>query len=324
VTDTKKTANLGFVSQYIFEDTGLPSHLIVTDNAGLDTVISEVESGLIIPYRIVSQRKFLIRDFSLLSQGWWPKDIHDPLSELLPPNFEEFGALLWDGWTSTSEMLMEVHESAITVRPKPGHPGVMEMEATNVKVAEMPKDSFIYSGEGDSVYARRSTGRSDFGAVQGRAREFMRNLSQLPIPTVCTALECRGEDKENNSRPIYGPQFAGSALTGHIGGKFANLLHMALLPKEEAVIDPSDSTKKIRILGNVPVMYTTTHYRADDPLKVPYPSVVRAPKVPELLARIPKIGPPRIDLLFKLLDELFDEERRMLLDKYKTRIPVSA
>jgi len=281
--------------------TGLPSQLVCTDNAGWEPIQSLVDEGIIIPFKVTSQRKYLIQTLSKLSQGYWPENPKDTLSPLLPPEkgLSEVAARFFDSITTTCDLIMEVHQNSITVTN-----GVMN--ATNVRVPEMPKDSFIVSGEGADAYARRFTGRSDYQGVQQRIEEFIRNTSMLPVPVIWTALEVKGEDQDK--RPIYGPQFIGKALTGICGPWFGNMIHLDFLPVMVEAPDPTNPAGgKIKAEELRPFMFLKRHFDPKDPLKIPYPAKVRAPRT--LYAKVPLVAPPDLAALYRFLDSLREEER---------------
>ena len=303
-TSTTKTSRLGDAAEYYFEKTGLPSRLVCTDNAGWGPLESLVDRGIIQPYKVTSERKFLIQDLSRLSQGGWPKDPEDPLSEIVRCDLSKIAAYLYDGITTTCQLMMEVHQSSITVTG-----GVMS--ATHVKVPEMPKDSYVESGD----YSRRFVGRSDYMGVQDRIAEFIRNTSMLPIPAIWTALESKGEDDQK--KPIYGPQFIGRALTGVCGPWFGNLIHLDFINKLVDVADPDNPAVKFQIEQPTPYMFLKPHFDPKDPLKIKYPAKVRAPRT--LHEKVPAFCKPRLDLLYKFLDSLREEERAAAKDAPNAR-----
>ena len=128
-TGVTKTSRLGDAAEYYYAKTGLPSRLICTDNAGWGPIESLVDAGIIIPFKVTFLRPYLVQDLSRLSQGWWPVDPQDPLSKLEPPKDLEskIAALLYDGWTTTCQMMMEVHQKAVTpgINKKTGEMGIV-------------------------------------------------------------------------------------------------------------------------------------------------------------------------------------------------------
>lgn len=310
-TGVTKTSRLGDAAEYYYELTGKPSRLICTDNAGWGPLDSLVDARVIIPFKVSIERPYLIGDLSKLTQGWWPADPTDPLSPLVPPtqnglNKGDVAAILLDGWTNTCSMMMEVHQRS--VKWGTNKKGGVGMEATDVRVPEMPDDSFVKSGDD---YMRRFTGRSDYMGVQDRAVEFIRNLSMLPVPAETTALEAKGEDEQK--KPIYGPQFIGKALTGVCGPWFANMIHLDFLSKTVSIADPVNEGKTLQVEQPQPVMFLRTHVDPSDPLKVKYPAKVRAPRT--LHHKVPAVCPPDLKALYRFLDKLREEERAARVTK---------
>lgn len=313
-TSSTKTSRLGDAAEYYYELLGKPSRLICTDNAGWGPLDSLVDAGVIVPFKVNINRPHLIGDLSKMTQGWWPADPQDPMSPLVAPdknglNKGEVAAIMLDGITNACSMMMEVHQKSVAMVGG-------NMTAGDIKVPEMPRDSYIKSGDD---YLRRFTGRSDYMGVQDRAVEFIRNLSMLPVPSEVTALEAKGEDEQK--KPIYGPQFIGKALTGVCGPWFANLVHLDFLSKVVEIEDPVNQGKRIQVEQPQPVMFLKPHYDPSDPLKIKYPAKVRAPRT--LYHKVPAACAPDLKQLYEFLDSLREEERASR-KKVESPAPVGA
>jgi hypothetical protein len=266
-TGSTKTSRLGDAAEYYYETTGKPSRLVSTDTGGWQAIKALEVAGIILPFRITPERVNMIETLDKLSKGWWVKDIHDPQSPLA--------------------------DRTKTLSPQ------------NIKVPEMPKDSFIKSGD----YVRRFVGRSDYGGVQGRISEFIRNSGNMAIPAIWSALEDKGEDE--SKKPTYGPSFIGQALTGICGNWFGNFIHMDMVNVAVEIDNPAGKQfPKVPVTEQRPYMFLRKHLDPNgaDPYKLPYPAKTRASK--EMWARVPVVMEPRLDKLYKLLDELTAEEAK--------------
>lgn len=291
---SSKTSRLGDVAEYYYEKTGKPARLISSDTGGWDVIQDLINEGIIVPFKLTIHRPHLIQDMKWLTQGRWPLDPTDYLSELeTEPHLEGVSVLLLDGITSMCDMLLEYHVHSIKIEGASVVP-------QGVKIAGLGKDNFIQDGE----YMRRIKSLTDFGEVQTTAREMIRNTSFLPIPAVWTALECKGED--NDDKPVHGPQFIGKALTGTCGQLFANMVHLDLIPVQIKDKNGAVVGEEFR-----PRMYLKSHYDPRDPLKLRYPAQVRAPRT--MWDKVPLYLPePNMKLLYKALEELREESQKQI------------
>lgn len=303
-SSTTKTSRLGDAAEYYYKKTGKPSRLVSSDTGGWVPIQSLVTAGVIQAFALVMQRPNLIEDMDKLSQGWWPVDPDDPMSILERPKAgpPTHAALLMDGATAWCHMMMTFHEGAVEYDPNfldkdTGAKG--GYRPTTVRVPEMPRGSFVKSGE----YLRRFTGRSDYGGVQARIKEFIRNTAFLPVPAVWTALETKGADE--GKKPVYGPDFIGQALTGVCGPWFGNLLHLDFVPVEKLVDNPA-GTGKLKIIEAAPLLFTRSHIDERDPSQTPYMAKPRVART--LWQKMPAVLNPRLDAYYELLDDIAKEE----------------
>jgi hypothetical protein len=295
-TGSTKTSRIGDAAEWYAQKTGKPVRGVFSDTGGYGAIEHLVESGVVIPFVLTHERgDTLIEDMDKLSRGWWPKDPKDPKSVLEYGKMESVSAILFDGATSICNMMMSYHESAVKYNATSD-----SIIATGVRVPEMPKDSFIRSGG----YLRRFTGRSDYGGVQSRIKEFIRNSAMLPVPAEWTALETKGTDE--SKRPIFGPELIGQALTGSCGSWVGNLLHLDLLPTETEV---DVAGRKVKIVKAEPFLFTRSHIDPADPTKTPYLAKVRVDK--RLWNKIPPVMAPDLKAFYELLDKLDEEAKSM-------------
>lgn len=312
-TGVTKTSRLGDAVEYYHAKTGKRARLIITDPGGIDPIQPLVDSGLIETFRVVSQRPALIQDFDKLTAGWWPLDPSNPLSPLGPPNLKDIAVLLFDGISSMCELFVEKHTTGIKLAHDEKNNIVMV--PGQVSVSDMPKNTVIYSGVGDDLstyYARRPMSKADYGEIQRAVRTGLGNLAMLPVPCICTALECKAEatDDEGNTKPVRGPLFIGKALTGTCGNLFGNMIHMDFLPLQVSVDNPvNPKGEKLTVYQPSPILFLKNHLDPKDPLRIPYPAKVRAPR--SLYDKVPPMAPPDLKALYEFLDALREEERRM-------------
>lgn len=306
-TGTTKTSRLGDAAEYHYKRTGKPAQLVSSDPGGWTPIQGLVDAGVVKPFAMTMQRPALLEDMDKLSQGWWPTDTSDPLSPLersKEPLDKQYSCRLFDGATSWCHMMMTYHEAAVeydanyTDKDTGAKGGY---RPTTVRVPEMPRGSFVKSGE----YLRRFTGRSDYGGVQARIKEFVRNTAFLPVPAVWTALETKGADE--GKKPVYGPDFIGQALTGVCGPWFGNLLHLDFVAVQGTVDNPVLKGQKLTVVEAMPLLFTRSHIDQDDPFKTPYMAKPRVART--LWNKVPAVMEPRLDKYYELLDQIAAEDR---------------
>jgi hypothetical protein len=292
-TSSTKTSRLGDAADYYANKTGKPVRGIFSDTGGYEAISTLVSEGKVIPFILsgTHRKDTLIEDMDKLSRGWWPQDPEDPESKLVYDKMDKVSAVLFDGATSWSQIMMTFHEGAVKYVQASD-----SIVATGVRVPEMPKDSFIRSGD----YLRRFTGRSDYGGVQARIKEFIRNSAMLPVPAEWSALETKGTDE--GKRPVYGPDFIGQALTGVCGPWFGNILHLDLIPTEG---EETVAGRKIKIVKASPFIFTRPHIDPDDPSKVPYMAKTRVDR--RLWAKVPTVMAPDLKAFYEMIDKLQEE-----------------
>lgn len=308
-THSTKTSRLGDAAEWFWKRTGKPSRLISSDPGGWESIQHLADKGIIIPFKLIAAndpnfpdapagRPHLLEDMQKLAQGYWPKDPKNPLSPLEAPKLDGIAALLIDGVTTWCERMMQYYEVNIKITGE-GENAVMR--ATNVRVPEMPKDSFVKDG----TYQKRFTGRSDYKGVQDSIKKFIFDSAMLPVPVIWTALEEKGEDAQG--KPTYGPKFTGSALTGVCGPWFGNMIHLDKIASTSEMVDPTDPTgkSKIAVIEARPIMFLKNHIDPNDPYKVVYPAGVRVVK--DLYAKVPLAAKPDLGALFDLLEKLREE-----------------
>lgn len=298
-TKSTKTSRLGDAAEYWAAKTGKPAKGVFCDTGSYDSIRGLEDDGILVPFVLTMDRgDRLLDDIVKLTQGWWPRDPKDPTSPLQPPDFDKVSCYLFDSGTSLCEMMMAFHESSIKVIKDENQQDVMV--PTNVKVPEMPKDSFIKSGD----LAFRFVGRSDYMGVQGLITRCVKNTAYMPVPAVWSFGEAKGADEF--SKPCYGPDFIGNKLTGKCGKWFGNLLHLDLLATEQEV---QVGNRKIKTIKATPYLFTAAHIDPDDPSRLPYMAGTRVDK--RLWEKMPAVLEPRLDKFYELIDKLEAEAKGM-------------
>lgn len=293
-TGAVKTTQLGWIADWIKSRFGKNSRLVSADAGGWESIQELVKtpdnaSGIIEAFALAQHREHMYETMEKLTLGWWPKNVNDPQSPLVPPaqnGLKDIGGMFYEGLTSFCAIMMRTNTT--------------DLKNINVPRSAAEKENLIKSGE----FEHRFSSQTDYGSIQNIIEEFVRNSGMLPVvKTVWTALEQKGED--DNKRPVYGPDIIGKKATGQCGSWFGNLIHIDKVNMNVTVDDPLDKTKKITMVQVRPVMFTRAHIDPNDPTKLSWPAKTRAPRM--FWNKIPDIMEPRMDKLYELLDQIRKE-----------------
>lgn len=220
-----------------------------------------------------------------LTLGWWPADVNDPESPLLPPphlkakypNYkgkwqEDSDISVWimDGISEMSDWLMFY----TTEREAKGE----------IKVSGQQLAASFQDGEGRFG----SPGQGHYGTIQNLVKQWVTQSKGMHCHVLWTALELRAKD-DMTGLPIYGPDVIGKAETARAVAWFEQSLH--------GWRDPKSKERRL---------YLTNHYdeygmefRAKNTASFHFP-------LPEYLSN-PSLG---------TLLEMLDESRRKTAEKF--------
>lgn len=281
---TRKTSNIGLIAEYVWKKYSKRTRMITLDGGGFDPLLSLVEAGIIEPWVLIGRTKLTTNVVDLAMQGYWPKEVDDPVSPLVSPTmatWEEIGFYAIEGLTSMGDSFIRIlKRDKASLSQDPSY--TYSEEAVEV---DGKKKVISYSG-GNMTY---------FGFAQDQLYDFVMKTHVLPCEKVLwTALEGKGEE-EGTRAPVYGPAIVGRKSTGKATQWFGNSVHIEQLVSEEY----DDKTKQTMVIEK-PVMYTRTHAGKD---KIPFPCKTRAPF--QLATQMPAIfDPPDMAALYRKLDEL--------------------
>lgn len=283
----RKTSNIGLVALYVWQKYHKRTRMITLDGGGYDPLLSLVEEGIIQPWVLIGRKKLTTNVIDLAMQGYWPKDIDDPVSPLVSPSaatWEDIGFYAIEGLTSMGDNFIRIlKRDKASLSQDPSY--TYSEEAVEVDGKKM---TVSYSG-GNMTY---------FGFAQDQLYDFVMKTHVLPCEKVLwTALEGKGEE-EGTRAPLYGPAIVGRKSTGKAPQWFGNTVHI-----EQLVSEKMDDKTKQTLVIETPVMYTRTHCGKD---KIPFPCKTRAPF--QLATKMPDMfDPPDMAALYRKLDELNEE-----------------
>lgn len=229
-SSSRKTTAMGRAAKYVYEKTGLPGRAVYSDIGNWQVIRPLVEAGIVEPFNISGEPELLAL-LRKLSRGYWPTGLKDgrpverhpapagfkdpigitmPKMSLDPQLGSKVGFYIWEGLTSTSELLMKY----------------LRDYRINIKANE-PLSPFktkdLDSGQ-DMLFCANSM--AHYGYVQDEMiSTLLPELAALPVERVfITAHEAGGSD-EGDKLPIRGPGLVGKAGTDRIGKNLGDVLH---------------------------------------------------------------------------------------------------
>lgn len=177
------------------------------------------------------------------AMGYWPEDVNDPKSKLVPPNEDTWkvvGATFFEGLSTFGDYMLEGYA-----------PGGMAHRAAQGEDIKAREDSARFS---DGQFKIGGNARTDYNIVQREMHGIVLLSHDLPCHLVWTSHETQGADDFGNL--IMGPEIVGDAATKRVPRWFANCLHTM-------VIQDKADTKH--------VLFTRSHFDPDRlGVKVPF------------------------------------------------------
>jgi len=280
-----KTTQIGELVRVVQERLG-PDKVVRLASANADgwgVITPSVENGDVVPLWVPA-RPYLIQTIDRLTRGWWPADINDPDSPMLPPEKQpdrgKVGATVFDSGTDYADIIMRymLHREA---QPR------STFRAAAEAAAHIYKDGA--TGE-ETGYA--AAGRGHYGSDQNRLEQFINQSKDLPNQFVMwTFLIDKGKDTVTRAA-VYAPDAIGTAINGKIPSWFGRTIHLSVNPK----------TKKRQ-------MWLHNHYDDGDP--IPYLANVRD----HWLAPLPDVleGPEAsLYVLYQKLGQSYEKAKQIM------------
>lgn len=199
--------------------------------------------------------KSLFLTLDLATKGFWPEDIQEPNSPLLPP---------FTKWKECPTCKKDVGAKGYALPPRCAACGTTLAAGTFCKtrttlgngfeeVGAVVFEGFTSFGEAllrrlrtinpdggrtiddksadGSSYKISAPGQQHYGDAQAYLAQFVSNTKSIPVERVLwTALENRGEE---DGKQVFGPKGPGQALTATCVPWFTDVLHLDGLPKME-------------------------------------------------------------------------------------------
>jgi hypothetical protein len=258
------------LAEAIYQKHGLKTRWFVGDG-GFETVEAAglVDAGIVEPL-FYNLRAHPLETTRMITEGYWPKDPADPKSPWQTPDREklakEVGFWVFEGLAPMSRYLMGNAEGGLSDLAAKG---ALEKREAKKKYGE--KADAGVGGGLDSPYVvqdgdimRGGVSMSGFGFTQKEILDLVERSHILPGWVYWTSWEraINADDNDDRPEPIGGPEVAGKALTGTIGGSFGNTIHMVLATREMEVEDKV-TKKRVKQQKVEHRAYTRPHYDPD-------------------------------------------------------------
>lgn len=298
-TGTYKTANIGFLSRYVYKKTGKPLRLVSADGGGWATVQKYIDAGFIIPYSIREETNPLFVLHKLI-QGYWPVDLHKGkrlTSIYSKSTIDEVGAYAFEGVTSISEMLLD-HLAGKKLGMNPAYS--FKLTATGEELISTSKgdiDSKKFNigeklvdetGKELSEEVAGQYSQDHYGFVQNKMIPFIVDSWALPVEVVIwTGHEAAGEDELERTQ-IRGVALVGKKGTPKIGRNVGMMIHAGQVTVKVLVASVEDKNKTVAVDSIETRYYFTPHPDVVTP-KVVWEAKPRSDSeiIPELLKKYP-------------------------------------
>lgn len=290
-TGVGKTALIGdFIKSQIKLDPDFTARLITGERWG---TVSDLHKKGRLEVWEVTERENPFEALRLAVQGWWPENVNDPKSKIVPPSpadLQRIGLWAFEGGSTFSQYLKGSQVKG----------GLANRAARGERVGTADsKDGYTVNFTDGSVQVGGNS-RSHYNIVQNELQALVNVSHRLPGHLIWT-FHSRNTTK---FEPVYvpgvvGPELAGSAATPYVQRWFDSLFNIRIVKPDLKKLD-----KEHRI-------YLKTHYDKMMP-GIPHLAVVRLPldvqavlgdKIPEFLVSRPGVMSEVVTLVLSLQDE---------------------
>jgi hypothetical protein len=213
-----KTTQVGELARWVYKKTGKRTRLITVSGGGWNSIQSLVDTGIIEPL-FFGNRDHPFEVTDRLSKGFWPTDVNDPKSKLMPPShqgaaWEDVGAVVFESMTEIAEW---VQIAATALEARGGSYQISGEQA----VAKFK--------DGEEFYANPS--RGGYNTIQNHmARCVAQSKRLVDRHIMWTALIIKAIDAEAKM-PMFGPDIIGKAKTSIAPAWFDVVFHLHLEQK---------------------------------------------------------------------------------------------
>lgn len=276
-----KTTFLSHLAAWTFKKTGKKTRIITADGGGTRPYAPLIEEGVVECWSIDTwDEKSVFANYDLATKGWWPEDIGEPNSLLLPckeeyrecPICSQDMKLSGPGVPTTCPICKKALPNAVRPRKKMRlingfeNVGAVCFEGLTAfgdnlkrRLRDIDPSGGRSIKDGDFTIAQ--LGQQHYGDAQTYMQQYVANSrSNIPVDTVVwTALELRGGD-DGYGKPVYGPALPGKKLTSMCIPWFTDVLHLDGVPKMNGATPVLDANG-LQVVERV--CFLAKHFPAD-------------------------------------------------------------
>jgi hypothetical protein len=273
------------IARLLAEAAGLRARILVGDGSG-QTYQELVEAGVadVLDY---TTRKHPLSTAQLLAEGYWPEDVNDADSPLIPPStparttpnkLDEFGLYTFEGAAVMGiNYIMGEQIGGLAQRAAKGEKIGMD---SPIKVADGEykmvngKPVFVPYFEGAGEFGANNP--AHFGFAQRRLLTILQRSKMLPMKFVIWTSHERITEDKNSKELVAGPEFPGEAMTTKLQRDFHNTWHFdnPAVRARGAVQDQALGTKADGVKSEYRI-YPFDHYSANANVTVKFKAVTR-------------------------------------------------
>lgn len=274
----KSTALLKVI-EMMWNVTGQKARVLVGDGSKV-TYEPAISAGVCeaLDYSI---RPWPITTLKHLLEGYWPADVNDPKSPLLPPKVEEIQKIgVWgiEGLAVAGNYIMGDQKGGLANRSargeKIGGESAIKVIDADVDQNGNPIKGANQTGYADAIYGGNTMGH--WGFTQRRLSTLIETSKGLPGWVIWTTHERAAENKVSNEK-VIGPEGVGEAMTANLSRVFNNTLHFTTAAKLGPKKEDEHTKKQIIDLDVEYRIYTRDHFNPDGTTMVRYRAVSRTP-----------------------------------------------
>lgn len=256
-----KSTLLAEIAAHVWKKWGKKSRIVGADGGGYRAFKPLMDKGILSYCAIDAWAEdSTFQTLELVSKGFWPEDVEQPDSPLLPP-IEEVRLCPFCGEDTGARGHAAAAKCASCGKPLPqgvrlkraaklingfDEVGFVAFEGATAfgslllnRLRKADPDGGRTIKDGD--YKISSLGKQHYGDAQNHSQQLVANSRRLPVPIVAwTALELRGDD-DGYGKPTYGPAWAGKKLTSLCIPWFTDVIHVDYVQEMQGALVKKDA-----------------------------------------------------------------------------------
>lgn len=258
-----KTSLIESLATWVWRKYKKKTRLITGDGGGWDNLQHLVDMGIVVPWQI-DTFPHPFETLNLAAEGYWPEDVNNPLSKLLPPFDDVYRAfcgkckkVIWNKPTPPgANFICSVCKSKVAAKNPAGNPTSIVVERTRTPSKDNDLTQYAgYAFEGLTAFgnfqmsslidrgaagekigaeapAKFTDGKQKFassnmtyyGIIQNRLHALVNRTRFLPGMHVNWTALEMRATDTDTSLPIFGPELVGKAKTSVCPAWFGNTL----------------------------------------------------------------------------------------------------